>query len=94
MAYITRSLQWVAVGAVCPELPERNQLKENLGGGEWTRTTDLRIMSPATPVADKEDKGLSSAESGRLRQKSATPAQQDCTGRNVPMAEEITEGKR
>jgi len=33
-----------------------------------TPNDDLRIMSPETPVADKEDKGLSLAESGKVLQ--------------------------
>jgi hypothetical protein len=45
----------------------------NFGGGAWTRTTDLRIMSSEPPVADKEDKGLSSAESGKVPQNPQPP---------------------
>jgi hypothetical protein len=37
--------------------------------------TNLRIMSPVMPVADKEDNRLSSAKSGQRTAKSATPAQ-------------------
>ncbi len=43
------------------------------GGGGWTRTNDLRIMSPLTPIAGKEDKALSSAESGKVLQDPQRP---------------------
>src|ERR1700687_3246187 len=41
---------------------------ELMGGGGWTRTNELRIMRPVTPVAGKEDKRLSSADSGKVQQ--------------------------
>jgi len=56
------------------QLPENREceipaeLIDLIGGGGRTRTYDLRIMSPETPVADKEDKGLSSAESCKVLQ--------------------------
>ena len=47
---------------------EEGDDRHEIGGGRWTRTSDLGIMSPATPVAGKEDKALSSADSGKLLQ--------------------------
>jgi hypothetical protein len=44
------------------------EVAELIGGGGWTRTNDLRIMRPVTPVAGKEDKRLSSADSGKVQQ--------------------------
>jgi|SRR5215831_6625700 len=38
------------------------------GGGGWTRTNDLRIMSSAMPIADKQDKPFSSARPGKIQQ--------------------------
>jgi hypothetical protein len=48
--------------------PDLVQVVEEFGGGAWTRTTDLRIMRSATPIADKEDKGLNPADSGKVLQ--------------------------
>jgi hypothetical protein len=38
------------------------------GGGVWTRTNDLGIMSPSRQIEDEEDKGLGSAKSSRTLQ--------------------------
>ena len=47
------------------------------GGGEWTRTTDLRIMSESL-VADKEgDQQLSPAECGKIQQNPQAPRNLD-----------------
>jgi|HubBroStandDraft_4_1064222.scaffolds.fasta_scaffold29631_1 integrase len=53
--------------------PDLVQVVEEIGGGAWTRTTDLRIMSSATPIAGKEDKGLSPADSGKALQNPQPP---------------------
>jgi hypothetical protein len=50
--------------------PDLLQVVEGIGGGGRTRTYDLRIMSPETLVASKEDKGLHSADSGKVQQNS------------------------
>ena len=47
------------------------------GGGGWTRTNDLRIMSSEPPVADKEDKVLSSAKSREVLQNPQPPRNQE-----------------
>ena len=47
------------------------------GGGGRTRTYDLRIMSSEPPNADKEDKGFSSAESGKVLQNPQPPRNQE-----------------
>jgi hypothetical protein len=44
-----------------------------IGGGEWTRTTDLRIMSASTPTDNTEDQQHSSAENGEKRQNPQPP---------------------
>jgi hypothetical protein len=49
------------------------QAADLIGGGAWTRTTDLRIMRPEAPTASKEDKELSSAESGKVLQNPQPP---------------------
>jgi len=46
---------------------------DSTGGGEWTRTTDLRIMSASTPTENKGDQQLSSAECGKSRQNAHAP---------------------
>jgi hypothetical protein len=48
--------------------PDLLQVLDKIGGGGRTRTYDLRIMSSEPPVADKQDKGVSSAEPGKVRQ--------------------------
>ncbi len=47
------------------------------GGPAWIRTRNQQIMSSAAPVADKEDKGLSLAESGKVRQNPQPPRNQE-----------------
>jgi hypothetical protein len=54
-------------------------LPPGIGGGGRTRTYDLRIMSSEPPVADKQDKRLSSAESGKIRNLGATEKRQETT---------------
>ena len=44
-----------------------------IGGGEWTRTTDLRIMSGSHIADNKEDQQLSPAECGKIRQNPQAP---------------------
>jgi hypothetical protein len=39
-----------------------------IGGGGWTRTSDLRIMSCPADIDNKGYQSLSSEESGKLRQ--------------------------
>jgi hypothetical protein len=57
-----------------PKSPaERSATQGKSGGGGRTRTYDVRIMSSATPVADKEDKGLSPADSGKVVQNPHLP---------------------
>ncbi len=56
--------------------PEILQLIESNGGGGRTRTYDLRIMSSEPPVADKQDKGLNSAEPGKVLQNPQPPRNQ------------------
>ena len=34
------------------------QTVEEIGGGAWTRATDLRIVSPAKAIVTKGDKGI------------------------------------
>jgi hypothetical protein len=60
-----------------PQLPQQGEMEvppdllqvvEGIGGGGGTRTYDVRIMSPETLVASKEDKGLNSADSGKVQQ--------------------------
>ncbi len=46
------------------------------GGGEWTRTTDLRIMRPECAPLDSIDSIPSSAESGKARQNPQPPRNQ------------------
>jgi hypothetical protein len=53
------------------------EVADLIGGGGWTRTNDLRIMSPEAPIADKEDKALSSAESGKVLQNRQPPRNQN-----------------
>jgi hypothetical protein len=53
--------------------PDLMQVIDKIGGGGRTRTYDLRIMSPEEAVAGKEDKGLSSEKSGKVRQDPQPP---------------------
>jgi len=39
-----------------------------VGGGGWTRTNDLGIMSPIRPAENKADQQLPSADSGKVLQ--------------------------
>jgi hypothetical protein len=50
------------------DAPDPSQRIENIGGGGWTRTNDLGIMSPSGEIEGKEDKALSQAESSKVRQ--------------------------
>src|SRR5262249_10208142 len=43
------------------------QVTDKIGGGGWTRTNDLGIMSPSAPIEGEEDKTLGSAESSKVR---------------------------
>jgi hypothetical protein len=52
-------------GELTPDSPE---VIDKAGGGGWTRTNDLGIMSPSREIEAKEDKGLSFAESSKVRQ--------------------------
>ena len=49
------------------------EVADLIGGGGRTRTYDLRIMSSEPPVADKQDKGVSSADSGKVLQNPHRP---------------------
>jgi len=51
-----------------------------IGGGEWTRTTDLRIMSRPADVENKADQQDSSAECGEVRQNPQTGRKQNGGG--------------
>jgi hypothetical protein len=53
--------------------PNLRDVAAKFGGGAWTRTTDLRIMSPVSPIEGKEDKALSAAESGKVLQNPQPP---------------------
>ena len=55
---------------VRPERPGCNQLKtlEKFGGGGWTRTDDLRIMSSIPDSDSQQNQVVSSAESGKVGQ--------------------------
>jgi hypothetical protein len=55
------------------EWSTRKDKLKNSGGGGWTRTNDLRIMSSDPSIAGKEDKELSSAESGKPLQDPQPP---------------------
>jgi hypothetical protein len=44
-----------------------------IGGGGWTRTNDLRIMSRPTDNENKETKDLHSSESSKIRQNPHQP---------------------
>jgi hypothetical protein len=44
------------------------ELVDSSGDGEWTRTTDLRIMSDSPRTDNKEDHQLSPAECGKIQQ--------------------------
>jgi hypothetical protein len=44
------------------------ELIDKTGGGGWTRTNDLGIMSPSGRIEGKEDKGLASAKSSKVLQ--------------------------
>jgi hypothetical protein len=54
------------------------------GGGGRTRTYDLRIMRSELPAVNKEDKGLQSAEPGKVLQNPQPP-------RNQEQATQLTE---
>jgi len=45
----------------------------NIGGGGWTRTNDLRIMSPIGGAENTETKDLASAKSGKVMQNPHQP---------------------
>jgi hypothetical protein len=53
--------------------PDLVQAIEKVGGGAWTRTTDLRIMSRPSGTDSKELKQLNSADSGKLLQNPQPP---------------------
>jgi hypothetical protein len=55
------------------------EMLKEFGGGGRTRTYDQQIMSPEPPVADKDDKGLRSAESGKVLQNPQPPRNQEQT---------------
>ena len=57
------------------EIP--TEVVELLGGGEWTRTTDLRIMSGFDATDSKEDQPLTSAERGKTKQNPQTIRKQN-----------------
>ena len=44
------------------------QVIEKAGGGGWTRTNDLGIMSLIRGSENKQDQSLTSADSGKVRQ--------------------------
>src|SRR5712692_6215886 len=69
----TRRFCQLSVGLETMDL----EIADLIGGGGWTRTNDLRIMRPVTPVASKEDKALNSAESGKVRQNPQPPRNQN-----------------
>src|SRR5208283_1564774 len=76
--------------ATNPQQIRQNDLRLGFGGGGWTRTNDLRIMSCEPPVVDKEDKGLSSAESGKLLQNPQPPRNK----KHAPLPRNLITGKR
>ena len=41
---------------------------DKIGGGGWTRSNDLGIMSPSGRIEGEEDKGLGSAKSSKVLQ--------------------------
>jgi hypothetical protein len=45
-----------------------DQVLLEIGGGKWTRTTDLRIMSSDAPANSKADQTVESADRGKARQ--------------------------
>ena len=47
---------------------------QGFGGGRWTRTNGLRIMSQATDSENKGNPALSPAESGKVLQNPHPPA--------------------
>jgi hypothetical protein len=49
-------------------MPRCLKTKPQSGGGGWTRTNDLGIMSPSGEIEGKEDKRLSSAKSSKVLQ--------------------------
>jgi len=51
-----------------PAKQNRRWRWEEFGGGEWTRTTDLRIMSRPTGADSKEVQQDESADSGKVLQ--------------------------
>jgi hypothetical protein len=48
--------------------PDSPEVIEKIGGGGWTRTNDLGIMSPSGQIEDEEDKELGSAKSSKVLQ--------------------------
>ncbi len=44
-----------------------------IGGGGWTRTSDLRIMSASEAIDNKGDQQHSAAESGKARENPQPP---------------------
>jgi hypothetical protein len=68
--------------------PDLLQVIEEIGGGGRTRTYDLRIMSSEPPDVDKEDKGLSSAESGKVLQNPQPPRNQEQVTPSTKRAEQ------
>jgi hypothetical protein len=47
-----------------------------IGGGEWTRTTDLRIMRRSEAIDNKEDQQHMAEESGNVRKNPQTQRKQ------------------
>ena len=50
------------------QYPHSREVIEKIGGGGWTRTNDLGIMSPSERIEGEEDKGLGSAKSSKVLQ--------------------------
>ena len=69
-----------------PAAIQSTPLSVESGGGGRTRTYDLRVMSSEPPVADKQDKGLSSAEPGKVLQNPQPPRNQPPT---VPSSDKL-----
>jgi hypothetical protein len=64
------------------QVAEAPQLIENVGGPARIRTLDQRIMSSPEPSRAEEDKALSPAKQGKVRQKSQLGRNQD-TGKET-----------
>jgi hypothetical protein len=64
-------LYGVSKGAQLPETSETEippEVADLIGGGAWTRTTDLRIMRPPTGSDSKGLEQDSAADSGKMLQ--------------------------